>query len=247
MFRKLLSSMGIGAATVDLQLENALVSPGGSFRGQVVARGGSTPQAVSGLTIALLTRVEVETGNGEVVGKQVLDSWKLPASFTLQPQETKVVPVHCAIGAETPLTELSCRDNRTRVWLQTGLEIDLGLDPGDEDFLRIVPTSAQAAFLSAMELAGFQMMRADVEKGYLQGRGFRSRSGCYQELEYRPVGAGRWSINEVEVSFVPETERTHVLLEIDRAFRRDGYLSLTLDHRALDARAIARELERLIR
>ena len=247
MFRKLLSSLGIGAATVDLQLENGMLSPGGSFRGKVLVQGGDAPQQVSGLTIALLTRAEIETDNGERVENHVISSWRLPESFTLQPRETKTIPVHCQISAETPMTQLSCPHNSTRVWLQTGLEIDLGVDPGDQDVLRVVPTSAQAAFLSAMELAGFQMLRADVEKGYLQGRCFRSHSGCYQEIEYRPLGTGRWSIREVEVSFVPESDRTHVLIEIDRAFRRDGYLSMTLDHRMLDARTIAREIERLIR
>lgn len=247
MFRKLLSSMGIGGASVDLQLQSDTLVPGGRFSAQIVVQGGDAPQQVSGLTIALLTRAEVETDNGERVENHVIDRWLLPDSFTLQAKETKVIPMQCRIHPETPLTELSCRDNRTRVWLQTGLEIDLAIDPGDRDFLRVVPTPAQAALLSAMELAGFRMMRADVEKGYLKGRGFCSLSGCYQEIEFRPTGSGRWRINEVEVSFVPEGDRTHVLVEADRAFRRDGYLSLTLDHRALDARSLAAELERLIR
>jgi sporulation-control protein len=36
----------------------------------------------------------------------------------------------------------------------------------------------------------------------------------------------------VELTLVPDGEQTHLLLELDRAFRGDGYLSLTLDNQA---------------
>ncbi len=53
--------------------------------------------------------------------------------------------------------------------------------------------------------------------------------GCYQELEFKPTQLFN-SINEVEVSFVAEQHQTHVLLEVDRKFRGDGFNSLSIPH-----------------
>ncbi len=39
-------------------------------------------------------------------------------------------------------------------------------------------------------------------------------------------------LREVELTLVPAGKQTHILLELDRAFRGDGYLSLTLDNQA---------------
>lgn len=247
MFKKLLSSVGIGAAKVDLQLESDTLQPGGSFRGRIVCKGGDVEQAIEGLTVALMTRAEVESGDSEFDQNFPLESWRIPERFTLAPNDTRTIDFDGAISYETPLTVLPCSSNRSRVWLRTGLDIERAVDPADRDMLQIHPTPAQRAFLEAMDRAGFRMTRADVETGYLQGRGFRSKSGCYQEIEFRPSGTGRWSVKEVEVSFVPEESRTHVLIEVDRTFRGDGYVSLTLDHRSLSVDAVASELQRVLR
>ncbi|MBO2673777.1 sporulation protein [Shewanella algae] len=76
------------------------------------------------------------------------------------------------------------------------------------------------------------LKKADVEQGYINTSGFRSGSGCYQELEFVPAGLGIRLLREVELTLVPAGKQTHILLELDRAFRGDGYLSLTLDNQA---------------
>ena len=102
-------------------------------------------------------------------------------------------------------------------------------------------------FLEAMKNCGFSLYQSDVEKGYLQARDFHSRSGCYQELEFRASGFGRWEINEIEVSFVPDEELTHVMLEVDRKFRRDKLTTLTLYHDELNPRALAEQIQGMLR
>lgn len=82
-------------------------------------------------------------------------------------------------------------------------------------------------FLQAMAQCGFRLFKADVEKGFLQGRGFRSQSGVYQELEFKPQTRQLNGIQEVEVSFVPQGQQTHALIEIDTAFRKDSYRSVS--------------------
>ena len=227
MFKKILASVGIGAATVDTQLESEQLMPGERFNAQILIKGGDVAQDISGLALALMTQAEVETDEGEHHENIALQSWKLSESFTLQPGEEKVIPFSGVIHPETPLTQLHCSYNKSRVWLKTGLEIDLALDAGDKDFIAVQPTPSMARFLQAMDQCGYNLSSADVEKGYLNGDGFRSSTGCYQELEFRPSGFSRFAVKEVEVSFVPGAGVTHALIEIDRTFRGDGYLSLT--------------------
>lgn len=242
MLKKLLASVGIGAAKVDTRLDKDLLTPGQAFRADIVVTGGDVEQEISGLEMALITRVEVETKEGEHHENHVLQAWRISESFSIAPGGERVIPFEGVLHPETPITEVPCRYNKARVWIQTGLSIDMALDAGDRDFLRITPTPAMAAFLSAMEECSFRLYQTDVEKGFLKARDFQSRSGCYQELEFRPTGRGRLTGNEVEVSFVPERDRTYVMLEADRTFRRDKITTLTIDHNNLDVRALTERI-----
>ena len=52
-------------------------------------------------------------------------------------------------------------------------------------------------------------------------------------------------IQEIELSFVPEAHKTHVLIELDRAFRGDGYVDLTIEHDHVNLSQLCDQLERL--
>lgn len=246
MFRKLLSAVGVGGATVDTRLETPIVQPGERFRVEVQVHGGEVRQVIEGLQLAVVTRVEIEAGDHEFVGHHVLQHWTVADGFELQPDERQTIPFEAVLHPETPVTELACRDNRSRVWLQTGLAIDMAKDASDRDPLRVAPTPAMRAFLAAMQTCGFALRTADVEKGFLNAKTFRSRSGCYQELEFRPVSSGYGLLQQVEVSFVPEEQRTHVLLEIDRTFRGDGFRAFTIDHRQIDEASLVERIREAV-
>lgn len=246
MFKKFLSSLGVGGATVDARLDSTVLLPGERFSGHVLVNGGDTRQVIEGLELAVVTRVEVESGEDEFLGNHILQSFKLASEFIVQPNSQQVFPFEAILHPEAPVTEVNCRGNRTQVWLQTGLAIDMAKDASDRDHLRIAPTSAMQAFLDAMESCGFAMHTVDVEKGFLTANNFRSRSGCYQEFEFKPIGHGYGQLQEVEVSFVPEDDRTHVLLEIDRAFRDDTYRALTIDHRRIDQASLVNRIREIV-
>lgn len=246
MFKKLLSAVGIGGATVDTRLETQVLQPGAPFRGEVLVQGGQVRQEVEGLELALVTRVEVEAGDQEYAAHHVMQSWRVTGRFTVEPDERSVFAFEGGLHPETPVTAVSCRDNRTQVWMQTGLAIESALDASDRDLLRVEPTPAMRAFLAAMQASGLVLAAADVEKGFLNASTFRSRSGCYQEFEFRPAGLGLGMLRQVEVSFVPEAHRTHVLLEVDRAFRGDGFRELTIDHDRIDERLLAARIREMV-
>lgn len=106
----------------------------------------------------------------------------------------------------------------------------MALDASDKDYLTVLPTPAMVNFLDAMQRCGYTLFQVDVEKGYLRGDSFRSVSGVYQELEFKPAEKTLLGIQEVEVSFVPTGTVTHALLEVDKRFSSDTYLSVTWDN-----------------
>lgn len=232
MFKKLLASVGIGNASVDTQLLDNRLLPGQTFNAKIVIQGGNVAQTISGLDLALMTKVKVSTDNGEYFKNHRLASWRLSDSFDIKAGETKEIPFSGKLHPETPFTQLPVRNNQCQVWLQTGVDIDAAIDPTDNDSLVIMPTPILEHVLSAMETLGFVLYKADVEQGFLNTRNFRSTSGCYQELEFKPRSLGFTSVREIEVSLVCEAEQTHLLIELDRAFRGDGYLSFTLANHA---------------
>ncbi|TMP37893.1 sporulation protein [Pseudoalteromonas rubra] len=245
MFKKLLASVGIGAAKVDTILETEHLHPGQKFQAQIVVLGGDVEQEVSGLELALMTKVKVEGDSGEYYANQVIEKWRVGSKFTIAPGEKKVIPFEARLHSETPITEINAPYNHSYVWLETGLDIDLAMDPSDKDLLHIYPNEAVKNCLMAMDKLGFRMVKADVERGYLKASNFQSVSGCYQEIEYRPANTSLFGLQEVELSFVPEAHRTHVLIELDRAFRGDGYVDLTIEHDQVNLSQLCDQLERL--
>ena len=228
MFKKLFARVGIGAAKVDAVLDTDHFSPGGRVEGEILISGGAVEQEVAAITLKLMTVAKEEGEDMDFESGHAIAEYRVTDAFTLQPGDEKQMPFAFDLHPETPITVLDVANNRCKVWLETALDIEMAMDPTDRDYLNIHPSPVMAHFIAAMEDNGFKMVKADVEKGYLRGRGFESASGCYQELEFKPRGFGFSRIQEVELSFIPEGGRTHVLVEIDRAFSGDGYKSLTL-------------------
>ena len=245
MFKKILASVGIGAAKVDTVLETEHLQPGQKFNAVIVIKGGDVEQEISGLDLALMTRVKVESDDGEYFTNHVIEKWRITDIGMIAAGTEKHIPFEARLHSETPITEINAGYNQSHVWLETGLDIDLALDPTDRDALHIYPNDAVSTLMEAMDRLGFSLVKADVEKGYLKAPTFQSHSGCYQELEYRPNSRSLFGLQEIELSFVPEAHKTHVLIELDRAFRGDGYVDLTIEHDHVNLSQLCDQLERL--
>ncbi|ATC94012.1 sporulation protein [Pseudoalteromonas tunicata] len=246
MFKKILASIGVGAAKVDTVLQTEHLHPGQRFSAEIIITGGDVEQEISGLELSLMTKVKVEGENGDYFVNHVIDKWKIIDKCTVAPGEEKRIPFEARLHSETPITEIHTGLNQSSVWLATGLNIDMALDPTDKDPIYVYPNEAVRTFMQAMERIGFNLVKSDVERGYLTAPSFHSTSGCYQELEFRPISQSVFGIREVELSFVPELHKTHVLIELDRAFRQDGYVDLTIEHDQVNLSKICDQLERLL-
>ncbi len=245
MFNKLISSLGLQGVKVDTILNTPILQAGQQLTGEILFQGASSNKNINGIYLNLMTSAEVESGDNEFTEALCIARWHVSGAFELQANQVHRFPFQVQLPFETPITEVVCSRNATRVWLHTHLDVDWGLDATDRDYLHIGPNPAMQAFLQAMQHCGYQLYSVDVEKGQLRGGHFNSTIGCYQELEFRPTQFLS-GINEVEVSFVAQAEQTHVLLEIDRKFRGDHYRSLTIPHQHIHIPSLVEEIQRLL-
>ncbi|MGD8109329.1 sporulation protein [Vibrio sp. TRT 17S01] len=244
MFGKLKASLGIGAAKVDTILESMSVYQGDTLKGHVHIQGGDVEQQVDAIKLKLCTEMKVESDSGSSYQDFLLGQLQATQPFVIQPGENKQVAFELKLDDETPITALNALKNQCHVWLETTLDIDFAIDPKDRDFVEVKPLPVAGKVIAAIEQAGLAMVKADVEKGYLRGGSFSSKSGCYQEIEFR--NSGFINKKEIELSFILDGYQMHCLAEVDRSFGRgDQYVSFTLPCDASDAQiqaAVARVL-----
>lgn len=229
MFKKLKASFGIGAAKVDTVLENAELFQGDKLIGAVHIQGGDVEQQIDAIHIKLNTEVKIESDNGVSYQTFTLFHTQAVNPFVIQSGEKKTLPFSFQLPDETPITALNVRNNHCDVWVETVLDIDFALDPTDRDLLVVKPLPVAKAIIQQVEQAGFSIVKADVEKGFLNGGHFKSHSGCYQEIEFKSNGF----INkkEIELSFILDGNVLHCLAEVDRSLgfnRGDQYTSFSL-------------------
>ncbi len=239
MFKKLKASLGIGSAKVDTILDEMSVFQGATLTGKVHIIGGEVEQQIDAITIKLNTEIKVEVDDSATYQTFTIDQLKAVEPFVIQPNEEKQVPFQLRLHDETPITLVNALKNQCHVWLETVLDINFAMDPRDRDYIEVKPLPVASRVIKAIEQAGFSMVKADVEKGFLQGGSFASRSGFYQELEFR--NKGFISSKEIELSFILEGQVMHCLAEIDRSLSLSGdqYRSFTLPIDATDAQVAA--------
>jgi sporulation-control protein len=213
-FKKLLASLGAGGASVETELTEANVVPGGVVQGEVRIQGGSVNQQIEGLSVGLQARVEVEGGDQEVKQDIEFTKVKLGGAFEVQAGAVHVVPFGLEIPWETPVTSIAGQQLRgMNIGVTTELEIARAVDSGDLDPINVHPLPAQQAILDAFVQLGFRFKSADMERGHI--RGTRQRLPFYQEIEFLPPQQYR-GLNQVELTFVADDREMDVILEMDR-------------------------------
>jgi sporulation-control protein len=232
-FKKLLASMGAGGASVETELTEANVVPGGVVQGEVRIQGGSVDQQIEGLSVGLQARVEVEGGDQEVKQDIEFTKQRLGGAFVVKAGAVHVVPFGLEIPWETPITTIEGQNLRGMdIGVRTELEIARAVDSGDLDPIRVHPLPAQQAILDAFIQLGFRFKSADMERGHI--RGTRQRLPFYQEIEFLPPQQYR-GLNQVELTFVADDREMDVILEMDKkpglfSESSDSYKAFKVDH-----------------
>jgi len=215
VFRRMLRALGVGGPSVETVLVDPHCRPGGFLEGQVQIAGGEHSVDVEYVSIGLLTRVEVESGDTGHDTDQEFHRQRLTGSFRLDPGARHDLAFRFDVPWQTPITELyGQRLHGMRMGLSTELEVARAVDKSDLDAVSVHPLPAQERILEGLLRLGFRFSRADVERGRVYG--VDQHLPFYQEIEFYPSPAYAAALDQLEVTFLPTPERLQVVLEVDR-------------------------------
>lgn len=213
--KKTLASFGIGAAKVDSVLQQEVLYPGQSVKVMIHVYGGAIAQEIDNIELKLCCRyiaeaVENRGQQGQHLRRishiYTLASWSLPYAFTIAAGETRDFAIELAIPWNTPVTI-----GDAKVWLETGLDISMALDPTDTDILTVRPDYLMDGIFNALEAQGLRLRQVECE----QATGFALP--FVQEFEFVPTAGpfhGRW--REVEIVAYRDKESLQLWFEVDR-------------------------------
>lgn len=208
MFKKILSSIGVGSSRVNLVLTENQYRAGERITGQLLVSGGISDQSIKQVYVDLIAKSKHE----DTAVTQVLDHEIIAEELFIsagQP-ESKMVVVY-NLPENIPVTT-----RHTSLYLVTGLDIENAVDPTDHDPIRVLPGIRQDIIMRALEKElGFSHK---AESGVYNGK--------YQEFEYRPTSFMRGYLDELEVIFAVYSGWVDLYMEIDRKARGLGGLLL---------------------
>jgi len=166
--KKTLSTCGIGSAKVDSVLQQDVLYPGEKANIAIYVYGGSSDQLIDNIDVRLccryiadvldLNKDPSDTHRERVHKTHVLATWSLPYPFSINPGEERRFNVEFKLPWNMPITV-----GDTKVWLETGLDISMVLDPTDKDILTVRPDPMLDAVFSTFEYLGFRLRRVECE------------------------------------------------------------------------------------
>ncbi len=231
-FKRILSSIGIGSAKVDTVLEDDEFDPGDEVDAIIKITGGSTEQEIDGLYLTINSSYESvirvpsdedeDEDEGEMEEREVnrtaqLAKIQVAEAFTIGPGEEREIPISFDLPWYTPLTL-----GKTKVWVATGLDIKRAIDPGDRDYIHVVPGPLVSALFDALDELGFELMEADCEE---VERRSADELPFLQEFEYKAFsGPFRGRLSELEIVCFVDEDEVEVYIDLDRKRKGAGSL-----------------------
>ncbi|MFX3631826.1 MAG: sporulation protein [Candidatus Pristimantibacillus sp.] len=223
IFKRMLASAGIGAATVDLMLHQDAVYAGDIISGVVRIQGGRVAQQVDDVYAFVMTRYVKEQNDTKLRVDATLSKFLLASKFTVEAEQVYEFPVSFQLPVNTPVTV-----GQTPVWIQTGLDIKEAFDPQDRDQLQVNPHPNSAVILDAVNLLGFRTR--EVTCKYAPHYSRSNELPFIQEFEFVPTSQFRDQLDELEIIFSPDENGVDLLLQIDRKSRGlAGFFTEALD------------------
>lgn len=224
LFRKILSSVGIGGAEVNTVISQSSVRIGEDIQGVVNIIGGSVEQNISRVEVELKTEYIKEVDDRKERRIATLVKLVVDRDIVVTPNEKKQIPFTFRVPYHTPISM-----NRRNVWVETELEIPLAVDPEDRDYVEIKPNRIMEVVLDAMKnVLGFRLREVECNAGYISG----SQGGFVQEFEFVPQSAFSGVLDELEITFLPDSEGIDLFMQVDRRVR--GFKSLIQEAVGLD-------------
>jgi len=187
VLEKMLASMGIGAAAVDLEIPNPQVEPGESLKGTVKISGGSVEQEVKKIEISLMLKSCYEENKQSRLLNREVSSVIIAENMVITPGYEEEIPVSFEIpfARNMPISR-----GRTRYYLQTNIDIRKAIDPVDHDDILVIPNTYLKMFFDALATLGFHEKKHSGDfDGVLQEFSYDPTTFFAQELEEIKVNA----------------------------------------------------------
>jgi sporulation-control protein len=215
VFKKMLAALGVGGPSVDTVLSTHAVTPGGVLTGQINITGGDNDTVIEYVSVGLVTRVEVESGDNEYASNVEFHTVRLTGSFTLAAGASHSLPFRIDVPWETPITSVYGQHLAgMTMGVRTELSVAKAVDKTDLDPVSIAPLPTHEAILAAFSQLGFRFSRADLEQGHI--RGTQQTLPFYQEIEFFPSGNYASKFRQLEVTFITGPQGIDVILEFDK-------------------------------
>jgi sporulation-control protein len=211
MLKKLMAKFGVGAAVVDLRLDQPFFRLGETMTGSIHIEGGSVEQRISELSVLLMMKTYV---NGQEVTRPV-ETIPVLKGFTVLPKPfAQDIPFTYQIPAGLAVSTPSLH-----YFLHTKLDVEMALDPTDLDTVQILPPKRIEKVFEALQRHDFRQ-KPDSGKLTPYGQEFAFFPG-------RPMGV---PLNELEVIFFDTPEELRLLVELDIAV--PGLISREVERKA---------------
>jgi sporulation-control protein len=201
-FGKTLASFGVGNAKVDTRLEKATYRQGEMIRGEVFIQGGQAEQFIDDIYLFLVMQYHHEGTQQEYT----ISEFRISDAFEITPRETKVIPFEFQLPFDTPVTT-----GGSPIYIKTGLDIKMAVDPSDEDGVDILPHPLIDHILHATENLGFRL--ESVQFAFDK---FYSRHPFVQEYKLQPLGRYESFLDELGFVFFPHGNEVDVIMQVDR-------------------------------
>ena len=212
-FKKMMASVGVGAAKVDTILNSSRSAPGGKVSGIVHVKGGSVDQDVEDIDVSLVVDVKRQANDRTYYEPMVITKHRVANRFRIASGEHKQFPFEFQIPLEVPITVLGpYKLGNIKLYVKTDLDIDNALDKADRDYMEIEPLPNMINFLNAVLSLGFTYQKADVEYGRIPGSGYN----FFEEIEFLGYRSQFPRISELEITFIAKPEGVLVVMEMDK-------------------------------
>ncbi|GAA4964330.1 sporulation protein [Actinoplanes utahensis] len=143
---------------------------GGLVTRQVDLTGGSHDVEIEHITLGLVTRMEVEGGDGEGTATGEFHRVTVGGPVRLAEGQHLSVPFQVELPWETPITAVHGRPLPGMVMgVHTEVSIARAVDKGDLDPIVINPLPVQQRILDGFAQLGFGFKGADLEYGQIAG------------------------------------------------------------------------------
>ena len=200
MFGKVLASFGFGSAKVDTRLEKATYRQGELVRGDIFVQGGKAEQKIDSIYIYLVLQNYIDDQQEEYI----LDEILLSDSFTIDVQETKVIPFQFHLPYDTPVTTGGCS-----IYFKTGLDVKMAVDPDDHDGIEVLPCFLIDKIIKTVEQIGFQLHSVEFDNEM-----FHERHPFVQKYKFIPIDEYAAVVDNIKLIFYPSSDKVDVVIHV---------------------------------